>query len=81
MEEAREIKFEDAEKLAGENNYKYFETSAKTGEGIDNAIRELVTLVLSQNNGNDEQKQARVNSVQIKKENITDSNEKKKGCC
>ena len=49
MEDSREISKEDAENFAKENNYKYFETSAKTGEGVDEAIRELVTLVLNQN--------------------------------
>ena len=42
MEDAREINRENAEKFAGENSYKYFETSAKTGAGVDDAIRELL---------------------------------------
>ena len=79
MEEAREIKRENAEKFAGESNYKYFETSAKTGVGVDDAIRELVNQVLKQS-GSDDQKQSRNNSVQIK-DNGGNSNEKKKGCC
>jgi small GTP-binding protein len=77
----REVSTEDAENFANENKYKYFETSAKTGEGVDNAIRELVSMVISQNNQNDYQKQARINSVQIKKDDIEKTNEKKKGCC
>ena len=79
MEDAREINRENAEKFAGENNYKYFETSAKTGVGVDDAIRELVNQVLNQA-GSDDQKQSRNGSVQIK-ENGGNSNEKKKGCC
>ncbi len=79
--EGREVNTEDAEKFAKENNYKYFETSAKTGEGIDNAIRELVTLVLNQNNSNDEQKRQRLTSVQLNKEDAQKPKEKKKGCC
>ena len=79
--EGREVSTEDAEKFAKENNYKYFETSAKTGEGVDNAIREMVTLVLNQNNSNDEQKRQRLTSVQLNKEDAQKPKEKKKGCC
>jgi small GTP-binding protein len=79
MEDAREISIENAEKFAGENNYKYFETSAKTGVGVDDAIRDLVNQVLKQA-GPDDQKQSRNTSVQIK-DNGGNSNEKKKGCC
>ena len=80
MEESREINKEDAEKFAKENNYKYFETSAKTGEGVDNAIRELIIQILKQSNQMDDQKMARASSVQIKEENV-DNSKKKKGCC
>ena len=79
--EGREVSTEEAEKFAKENNYKYFETSAKTGEGVDNAIREMVTLVLNQNNSNDEQKRQRLTSVQLNKEDAQKPKEKKKGCC
>ena len=81
MEDSRETSKEDAEKFAKENNYKYFETSAKTGEGVDDAIRELVIQILKQNGQIDDQKEARASSVQIKEENIDKKNEKKKGCC
>lgn len=43
---SREIKREDAEKFAEENNYKYFETSALSGEGIEESITYLVKQVL-----------------------------------
>ena len=81
MEESRETSKEDAEKFAKENNYKYFETSAKTGEGVDNAIRELIIQILKQSNQMDDQKMARASSVQIKEENLDKKSEKKKGCC
>ena len=81
MEDSRETSKEDAEKFAKENNYKYFETSAKTGEGVDDAIRELVIQILKQNGQIDDQKEARASSVQIKEENSDKKNEKKKGCC
>ena len=80
MEESREINKEDAQKFAKENNYKYFETSAKTGEGVDNAIRELIIQILKQSNQMDDQKVARATSVQIKEANYVKS-KKKKNCC
>ena len=40
---------EIAEQYAKEKNYNYYETSAKTGDGIDIAIRELARKVI--NNG------------------------------
>ena len=81
MEDSRETSKEDAEKFAKENNYKYFETSAKTGEGVDDAIRELVIQILKQNGQIDDQKEARASSVQIKEENLDKKKKKKKGCC
>ena len=44
-EDMRDITREEAEKFAKENKYKYFETSAKTGEGVDDAMRDLVIQV------------------------------------
>ena len=81
MEESREITKEDAEKFASKNNYKYFETSAKTGEGVDEAIRELVNQILNQNGEVDEQKVEARKSVQIKSASNENLIEKKKGCC
>ena len=80
MEESREIKKEDAEIFANNNNYTYYETSAKTGEGVDNSIRELVTQIINKPEQNDDQKEARMNSVQIEG-NKNEENKKKKGCC
>ena len=80
MEESREIMTEDAEKFAEENKYKYYETSAKTGEGVDKAIRDLINQILNQS-GNDDQKEFRKDSVQIKESTEEKSEKKKKGCC
>ena len=48
----REIKTEDAESFCKQQNYPYFETSAKTGENIDNTIRFLVKKVIESNSDN-----------------------------
>ena len=45
----RKIQKETAEKYAKEKNFNYYETSAKNGDGIDIAIRELARKVI--NNG------------------------------
>ena len=81
MEESREVEKESAEQFATENNYKYFETSAKTGEGVDEAVRDLINQVLN-NNQIDEQKMEARKSVQLKEEvNNEGEVKKKKGCC
>ena len=78
MEDMRDITKEDASKFAKENNYKYFETSAKTGEGVDDAFRDLVNQILEKSDKFEEERNER-NSVKIN-ENQED-NPKKKGCC
>ena len=50
--EEREVKFEEAELFAKGYNYPYFETSAKTGQNIDQTIRYLVKEVINKNSGN-----------------------------
>ncbi len=55
-ENQRKITKEQGEKLANEVNIPFFETSAKTGEGIDAAIKDLVKKVMvyiSKKNGRD----------------------------
>ena len=79
MEDMRDITREEAEKFAKENKYKYFETSAKTGEGVDDAIRDLVNQVLEKSEQFEEEKNER-KSIKINSDQPED-NVKKKGCC
>ena len=81
MEDSREINKEDADKFASDNNYKYFETSAKTGEGVDDAVRDLVNQVMNQGDQLDDQKIEARKSVQLKDANVESAEVKKKGCC
>ena len=81
MEDSREINKEDAVKFASDNNYKYFETSAKTGEGVDDAVRDLVNQVMNQGDQLDDQKIEARKSVQLKDANVESDEVKKKGCC
>ena len=78
MKDMRDISKDDANKFAQENNYKYFETSAKTGEGVDEAIRNLVNQILANSEKNEAIKEER-KSVKI--QGNKDDNQKKKGCC
>ena len=79
MEDMRDITREEAEKFAKENKYKYFETSAKTGEGVDDAIRDLVNQVLEKSEQFGEERNER-KSIKINSDQPED-NVKKKGCC
>ena len=78
----REINKEDAEKFCSQEGYKYFETSAKTGEGVDDCIRYLVEEVIKVNSVNEEKPID--NNLKINKDN---KNDKKDGdnsngkCC
>ena len=78
LEDMREISKDVASAFAKENKFKYFETSAKTGEGVDEAFRDLVNQVLANLDKNEEGTIER-KSVKIE-ENKVDK-QKKKGCC
>ena len=80
MENLREISKEDGNKIASENGFKYFETSTKTGKGVDEAFKELVNQILDIQDKNDDEKVDERPSVKIHKDNNKD-NQKKKGCC
>ena len=49
--EEREVKFEDAQLFCKDKNYPYFETSAKSGANIDEAMRSLVKEIINKNSG------------------------------
>ena len=65
----REIKTEDANKYCRELGFKYFETSAKTGENVDLTVKYLVKEVIKK-------KQFKINDIIIPPGN-KDPNEKK----
>ena len=80
LDDDRDISKEDANKFAQENNYKYFETSAKTGIGVDELFREIVNQILEKKEKNDEPKEER-KSIKLEKDKGNGDNQKKKGCC
>ena len=66
----REVKTEDAEAFCKEQNYPYFETSAKTGEKIDETVRFLVKKVIeinSDNKGGNNDNNIKINKEEHKK--------------
>ena len=78
MDDMRDINKEEADKFAKENNYKYFEASAKTGQGVDEAFREIVNQILDNSDKLEEIKEER-KSIKIQEE--PNNNQKKKNCC
>ncbi len=74
--EDREVKVEEAENFWKEQGYPYFETSAKTGENIDNTIKFLVKKVINVKEGNKDENKDYTKSIKIEKD---DKNEVKNG--
>ena len=85
----REVSKEDAENLAKNYNIKYFETSAKTGEGIQETFNQVYKDIYELNVkldalNNSKPSDANMNnngSFELKKENHKKNNKKSKKCC
>ena len=75
--EDREVKVEEAENFWKEQGYPYFETSAKTGENIDNTIKYLVKKVINIKEG---KKDDENENIKIYKKDINKNNEEAKKC-
>ena len=75
--ENREVKVEEAENFWKEQGYPYFETSAKTGENIDNTIKYLVKKVINIKEG---KKDDENENIKIEKKDINKNNEEAKKC-
>ena len=75
--EDREVKVEEAENFWKEQGYPYFETSAKTGENIDNTIKYLVKKVINIKEG---KKDDENENIKIEKRDINKNNEEAKKC-
>ena len=73
----REVDKNEAEQFAKSKNYKYFEVSAKSGQGIDESIKYLIQKVIEVNDKNEEQVKK---SIVIKNEEDKDKSKKLK-CC
>ena len=73
----REAQYEEAEKFANENEMKYFETSAMTGEGIREVFETLYKEVYDKNKNKSKVK-GKESKVELKK---NDHKKNKKKCC
>ena len=71
----REVSVEEAENFWKEQGFPYFETSAKTGENIENTIKFLVKKVIYVKEGNKDENKDFTKSIKIDKD---DNNEEKK---
>ena len=79
----REVNFQEAENFWKEQGYPYFETSAKTGENIDETIKFLVKKVIDIKAGiKDNDKENNGNIILDKKDgnNMKNDDAKKCGC-
>ena len=80
----REVKKEDAEAFAKEEGFKYFETSAKSGKGVNECIKNLVKTILRNWNDKEEEKEKQFIKIDKGNENKDgDNNFSKKmdKCC
>ncbi|KAH0792146.1 Ras-related protein Rab-5B [Histomonas meleagridis] len=82
--EERQVSYEDGERCAVQLNARFYELSAKTGEGIEDFFRTIARLFTDKVNGGkqvqhkDEDKK---NTVSLKSEDKTNSHPKKKFTC
>ena len=77
----REVKKEDAQKFAEESGFKYFETSAKTGEGVEESIKFLVKEVLKRQSEKQKEEENNQNILLKKSDAKDNKDEKKRKCC
>ncbi|KAJ5071214.1 ras-related protein rab-5c [Anaeramoeba ignava] len=72
LEDKRVVKLSDVENFANENSIKHIQTSAKTGENVENTFRTLAHKILQSG------QQTKTKEIDLNKK----KNEgKKKGCC
>ena len=76
LEGTREVLKEEGEEVAQQNNLHFFETSNKDGINVDEAIMDLITIIVEKN---DKKKKNEDNKI-IKLENQK-KEKKRKGCC
>ena len=63
--EEREVQFNEAELFAKSHNYPYFETSAKTGENIEEAFNYLIMQIIKSKNNINEDKNENNDNIKL----------------
>ena len=79
----REVERISGEKFAADLNYDYFETSAKTGEGVEKCVNYLVEKVLKYQKSKEGDDYLKNNSIKLDEDDYKDkeSEKGKKKCC
>ena len=80
LESEREVSKEEGEKLAQLLDCKYYETSAKTGQNVNEALDEIakITYLIWKKNNNNNRESIRLSSAQsVEKVSVVE----KKKCC
>ena len=77
----REVKKEDAEAFAQQEGFKYFETSAKSGKGVNECIKYLVKTVLRTSDDKEEEKERQYIQINPEKKDNDKFSKKLDKCC
>ena len=77
----REVKKEDAEAFAQQEGFKYFETSAKSGKGVNECIKYLVKTVLRTSDDKEEEKEKQYIQINPEKNDNDKFSKKLDKCC
>ena len=77
----REVKKEDAEAFAQQEGFKYFETSAKSGKGVNEFIKYLVKTVLRTSDEKEEEKERQYIQINPEKKDDDKFSKKLDKCC
>ena len=81
----REVERSSGEKFAADLNYDYFETSAKTGEGVEKCVNYLVEKVLKYQKSKEGDEYLKNNSIKLDEDDYKDKDKEsekgKKKCC
>ena len=74
----REVSKDEGKNFAREEKMEYFETSAKSGDGIDESIKCLAYKVINKSNNNSKDKKEKNLEIKI---DVNDDGKKKDKCC
>ena len=81
LKDERNILEEEGEKLADDNNFKFFETSAKTGKNVNEIFQTLFEIIVKDDENNIQNKKDEPNNNFVLDNNGVKIIKKKKLCC
>ena len=77
----REVKKEDAEAFAQKEEFKYYETTKKSGKGVNECIKYLVKTVLRTSDDKEEEKEKQYIQINPEKNDNDKFSKKLDKCC